>query len=439
MSARAEAVARRRRTVELGAELRLGLDSLRAHKLRALLTMLGMIFGVAAVVAMLSIGAGAQQEAIAFIEQLGVRNVIVEAREAGDPQTLQRVRRLSAGLSRRDLRLIEATLVDLDATSARKRIVPTRLIPRPQGDPPVVFGVSPVYAAIAGLRIADGRFFDESEAMAAAPVAVLGHAAASSLFSTEDPIGRFVKVNQQWFGVIGVVGPQITVQSGVAGLTQQDGNQVIYVPLMSAILRLEESRGSQRDEIDGVYLQVSPGADIAAAGALVRGLLDAAHRGAGDFRVILPAELLAEQQTDATDLRGGHGGDRRRYRHHEHHAGERARAHAGDWRPPSHRRPPARRLAPVPAGDDDDHPDRRGARHGLRSGVVTIGRLLRRLVDDRHGRLASRGRSRSAWRRRSRPSRGVKNTALRALEVVDDPTQSGDRRGVQHALGDGGA
>ena len=296
MSARAEAVARRRRTVELGAELRLGLDSLRAHKLRALLTMLGMIFGVAAVVAMLSIGAGAQQEAIAFIEQLGVRNVIVEAREAGDPQTLQRVRRLSAGLSRRDLRLIEATLVDLDATSARKRIVPTRLIPRPQGDPPVVFGVSPVYAAIAGLRIADGRFFDESEAMAAAPVAVLGHAAASSLFSTEDPIGRFVKVNQQWFGVIGVVGPQITVQSGVAGLTQQDGNQVIYVPLMSAILRLEESRGSQRDEIDGVYLQVSPGADIAAAGALVRGLLDAAHRGAGDFRVILPAELLAEQQ-----------------------------------------------------------------------------------------------------------------------------------------------
>ena len=296
MSTRARSGLRRRRTVELVAELRLGFDSLRAHKLRALLTMFGMIFGVAAVVAMLSIGAGAQQEAIAFIEQLGVRNVIVEAREAGDPQTLQRIRRLSAGLSFRDLRLIEATLGDLDATSARKQVVPTRLLPRPQGDPPVVFGVSPVYADIAGLHIAGGRFFDESEAQAAAPLAVLGQAAASSLFGTEDAIGRFVKVNQQWFGVIGVVGPQITVQSGIAGLSQQDGNQVIYVPLMAAILRLEESRSNQRDEIDAIYLQVNTDADITAAGALVRGLLDTAHRGASDFSVILPAELLAEQQ-----------------------------------------------------------------------------------------------------------------------------------------------
>ena len=296
MSARGAPEQRRRRAVGVGAELRLGVDSLRAHKLRALLTMFGMIFGVAAVVAMLSIGAGAQQEAIAFIEQLGVRNVIVEAREARDPQTLQRVRRLSAGLSFRDQRMIEATLGGLEAASARKRVVPTRLLPRPQGDPPVVFGVSPVYAAIAGLHVAGGRFFDESEAVAAAPVAVLGQAAASSLFGTEDPIGRFVKVNQQWFGVIGVVGPLVTVQSGVADLTQRDGNQVIYVPLMAAVLRLEESRSSQRDEIDALYLQLSPGADVTAAGGLVRGLLDTAHRGADDFSVILPAELLAEEQ-----------------------------------------------------------------------------------------------------------------------------------------------
>ena len=80
-------------------ELRLGFDNLRAHKLRSLLTMLGMIFGVAAVVAMLSIGAGAQQEVMAFIEQLGVRNLIVEARESTDYQVVQKVRQLSAGLT----------------------------------------------------------------------------------------------------------------------------------------------------------------------------------------------------------------------------------------------------------------------------------------------------------------------------------------------------
>src|SRR5499426_1301293 len=100
-------------------ELRLGLENLRAHKLRSLLTMLGMIFGVAAVIAMLSIGAGAQQQVIAFIQQLGVRNVIVEAREATDNTSLTKVRKLSAGLTFRDVRLIESSLQGIAAITAR--------------------------------------------------------------------------------------------------------------------------------------------------------------------------------------------------------------------------------------------------------------------------------------------------------------------------------
>src|SRR5947207_11429228 len=98
-------------------ELRLGLENLRAHKLRSLLTMLGMIFGVAAVVAMLSIGAGAQQEVMSFIEQLGVRNLIIEAREAPDNQTLQKVRKLSAGLSFQDLRILQTNLNSISAAN----------------------------------------------------------------------------------------------------------------------------------------------------------------------------------------------------------------------------------------------------------------------------------------------------------------------------------
>src|SRR6188474_3926843 len=96
--------------LDLLPEVQQGFDNLRAHKLRSALTMLGMIFGVAAVIAMLSIGAGAQQQVIAFIEQLGVRNVIVEAREAADQQSLQRIRLLSPGLSFQDYRVIKATL-----------------------------------------------------------------------------------------------------------------------------------------------------------------------------------------------------------------------------------------------------------------------------------------------------------------------------------------
>ena len=132
-----------RRGLDIGPELEQGFDNLRSHKLRSLLTMLGMIFGVSAVIAMLSIGAGAQQQVIAFIEQLGVRNVIVEAREAGDSQALQRVRKMSAGLSFQDFRSIQANLGGIAATTARKRLVPTKLLPKPQGEMPTLYGVEP--------------------------------------------------------------------------------------------------------------------------------------------------------------------------------------------------------------------------------------------------------------------------------------------------------
>jgi putative ABC transport system permease protein len=285
-----------RRGLDIGPELEQGFDNLRAHKLRSLLTMLGMIFGVSAVIAMLSIGAGAQQQVIAFIEQLGVRNVIVEAREAGDSQALQRVRKMSAGLSFQDFRSVQANLDGIAATTARKRLVPTKLLPKPQAEMPTVYGVSAAYERIANLRVTRGKFFTDADDTQAAPVAVLGQAAAAGLFGATDPLGQFVKVNQQWFRVIGVAGPQLSTQSDVAGLPAQDQNNLIYVPIMSALLRLEDSLSWQKDEIDGIYITLKPDADVVTAGAVVRGLLDVSHRGASDFSVIIPAELLAQQQ-----------------------------------------------------------------------------------------------------------------------------------------------
>jgi putative ABC transport system permease protein len=277
-------------------DLRMGLENLRAHKLRSLLTMMGMIFGVAAVVAMLSIGAGAQQEVMAFIEQLGVRNLIVEARESTDWQSQQKRRKISAGLTFQDFRIIQANVEGITAATARKRFTPTKLLPKPQGDAPLVFGVSPSYMTIANLNVASGRFFDDAETTAGAPIAVLGEGAAAALFGTDDPIGRHLKVNEQWFQVIGVAGPQLTVQSDVAGLPAQDRNNLIYVPLYSAIFRLEDGQSGLKDEIDGIYLQLRSSDDIPSSAALLRGLLNVAHREAGDFTIVSPAELLAEQR-----------------------------------------------------------------------------------------------------------------------------------------------
>jgi putative ABC transport system permease protein len=203
---------------------------------------------------------------------------------------------LSAGLSLQDLRVIGANVEGLTATSARKRLTPAKLLPRPQGETPVVYGVAPAYAELAGLRAASGRFFDVTDDEAAAAVAVLGQAAAVALFGADDPVGRFVKVNEQWFRVIGVAGPQLAVQTDLAGLPALDRNNIIYVPLMASLLRLEDAQSWQKDEIDGIYLNLAAGADVNATGALVRGMLDTLHRGAGDFTVVVPAELLAEQQ-----------------------------------------------------------------------------------------------------------------------------------------------
>jgi putative ABC transport system permease protein len=285
----------RRRKIAILPELRQGFDNLRAHKLRSALTMLGMIFGVAAVIAMLSIGAGAQQQVIAFIQQLGVRNVIVEARESTDSTALTRVRKLSAGCrSRRADDRIEreghcrnyrpeafcagqaaAEAVWRHACGVRRRAQ---------------------LSGIASLALASGRFFNEAEAEAAAPVAVLGQAAAAGFFGAENPVDRFVKVNDTWYRVIGVSRPLAAIQGDTAGLPAQDQNNLIYVPIKSAILRIEDARAYYKDEIDGVYISMQSEDQVAASGVLVRGLLDATHNGAGDFNIIVPAELLAQQQ-----------------------------------------------------------------------------------------------------------------------------------------------
>src|SRR5262249_45738575 len=120
-------------------DLRMGLENLMAHRLRSLLTMLGMIFGVAAVVSMLSIGAGARQKVMTLIEQMGVHNLIVEAKETIEFQAHLKVRRISPGLTLQDYRIIQDDVNDIAASTPRKRFTPTKTIPKAQQDPPSIY------------------------------------------------------------------------------------------------------------------------------------------------------------------------------------------------------------------------------------------------------------------------------------------------------------
>ncbi len=295
MKHRIEELLQQRAWAQFVPDFQIGLQNLMLHKLRSLLTMLGMIFGVAAVIAMLSIGAGARQQVMAFIEQMGVRNLIVEAKEFA-PEELQKIRRISQGLSFQDFRVVKANVSGIQESTPRKRFTPNKMLPKPQRDMPVIYSVNPTYQKIMALHLVAGRFFDQDETDRGTPVAVLGQAAALNLFGQEEAVGRHLKADEQWLRVIGIVGPQLSAQTTLEGVPTQDMNNVIYIPLTTGVLRLEDSRGPSRDEVDGLYFQLASASDSVYTGEVVRGLLNASHRNAGDFSVIVPAELLAEQR-----------------------------------------------------------------------------------------------------------------------------------------------
>jgi putative ABC transport system permease protein len=206
------------------------------------------------------------------------------------------VRKISQGLTFQDYRVIRDDVDDIVASTPRKRMTPSKTIPKSQLDPPAIYGIEPVYAKVVGLRVLQGRFFNSDEENRAAPVCVLGAAARLSLFGSADPVGQYVKANETWFRVIGVVSPQLSSQTEVAGVPSQDINNIMYVPLNSAILRLEDNYSDVRDEIDGIYLNIRESADMSSVAQVVRAILDSSHHAAGDFSVIVPAELLAEQK-----------------------------------------------------------------------------------------------------------------------------------------------
>ena len=274
----------------------MGLSSLLAHKLRSLLTMLGMIFGVGAVVAMLSITAGAQQETLRQIDLLGVNNIIVDALEATDREGLLAVREISPGMTFRDYRALTESVPNVEAMSPRKRFQPTSVLPRSDQDLPTVIGVLPNYTDIYSVTLLEGRFFNEEEDLRSAPVCVLGERAKITLLGYEPAVGKHVKMDSVWLEVIGVMATESSSESDIEGLETDDQNNLVVAPLNTVMRRFDDTNSYLKDEIDGVFLRVYQDADPIETAEIVRAILTATHNDAGDFSVIVPAGLLAQRQ-----------------------------------------------------------------------------------------------------------------------------------------------
>jgi putative ABC transport system permease protein len=276
------------------ADVALAGSNLWAQKTRTLLTAMGIIFGVGAVIGMLAIGAGARDESLRFIEQLGVRNLLIESRPAASDQELQQRRRSSPGLTERDVRILQGNVDDLDLISARRSLHPARVFPKATEDLPELYGVRPAYAAIHNWKLAEGAFFDKAQDDASMADCVLGEKAKVALLGYGPAVNRFVKVNDTWLRVVGVLQNQSSSGSGTA--QSDDPNLVIYVPLNTFQYRFFPQGDSFKDDLDGVDIRLKVGADSVSAAKVVTAILSSTHHSIPDFVVTIPAELLAEQQ-----------------------------------------------------------------------------------------------------------------------------------------------
>ncbi|RMF73471.1 MAG: FtsX-like permease family protein [Acidobacteria bacterium] len=263
------------------------------HRLRTLLTLLGMIFGVGAVISMLSIGQGARRQALEMIDALGLRNVIVEAVEQPE-ERLKEIREDSLGLTLRDLEVALDTLPQVVAHTAIKEISVYGILSGEGRSDAAVFGVSPTHFDMAHVPLAAGRAFTEQENLRYAPVAVIGARVARDLFGSASAVGRLFKVNHVWLTVVGVAAPRAIAGDSFEGVALDAPENRIYVPIRTALKRFRFK--PLEDELDAIHLQVDETASIPATAATVRRLLEVRHQGVRDYRIVVPQDLLEQHR-----------------------------------------------------------------------------------------------------------------------------------------------
>jgi putative ABC transport system permease protein len=269
------------------------LRSLAEHKLRSALTMLGMMFGVGAVIAMLSIGAGAEQHALSIIDRMGVRNVLIRAKEF-DADELKELRKKSIGVSQRDVEAIEEAVPGLDLVVARVQVDPYKILSANGKTEASVFGVSRLHARLVDLTLEEGRFFDARDEDVHAQVCVLGSVARRELFGVGPALGQPVKVNDVWLEVVGVLPLESVDDTAIEGVSVSSRAREILVPASTALRKFE--RDPLHSPLVEITMRVDDDASPAEVAAIVQGLLHRLHGGANDYEVVVPESLLQQSR-----------------------------------------------------------------------------------------------------------------------------------------------
>jgi len=313
--------------------LRAAVEALRHNTLRAALTSLGILFGVASVIAMLAIGKGAEQEVLAQMRLLGANNILItplveqKEGEAKDPNEKQ-VKKFSPGLTYADAEALGRMIPGVEAVSAE--IVFNSSITREglrrSGK---VVGVDTSYFRMTNLELASGKPFNPTQVAFGLPVAIIGHGVRTRFFTTEAPIGQRLKVGDTWVTVVGVLADRRVTDDAASKLGIRDANMDVYVPARMMLLRIrnraqvtqidvqqanraegvvvatgneveepEEVRAERtnRNQLDRIILRVASSPDVPGVAEVARRMLERRHNAVVDFEIAVPELLLRQEQ-----------------------------------------------------------------------------------------------------------------------------------------------
>ncbi len=317
------------------ANMYIALEAVLANTLRSILTGLGIIFGVAAVIAMLAIGNGAQEEILEQIRLVGVNNIIIQPIVQQKDEVLSESsdaanekEKYSPGLTLRDVEGIINTIPGI-AKISPEILLETYLIKNGVRRSSKIVGVQPAYFELTNFKLASGRMFNETHMKLGDPVCVIGQAIQSKFFPTENPIGKSIKVGNQWLKVIGVLEARLISQKSISNLGIRDYNMDVYAPLQTVLVRYinrdlvtpnniqqgnvasrgrfvivgggggeDEASGPRENyhQLDRLVVQVNETELLTPVADVLSRYLTRRHFDVVDFEVTIPELLLKQQQ-----------------------------------------------------------------------------------------------------------------------------------------------
>ncbi len=291
--------------------IRLGLSNLRLHKVRAFLTTLGIILGVAAVITMVSLGEGAKRDALTKIEALGAKNIILRSQKPAEQQTQstgqQRQSWISRfGITRDDFDVIGTNFADAEFIVPLKEIG-SQILRDDKRKVSQAYGTTPELLRVANLRIGRGRYLSQADMDEAATVCVIGAEVAKEFFPLEDPLGQTLRIDSKPFTVVGILAPVGLSGGAGAALVGRDLNLDVHVPITAArsvfsdLVRRFSSGSFQASEvqISEIYLTVPSRERVMMDADRLRRIMDVRHPGLADLGMIVPYELLESARKTA--------------------------------------------------------------------------------------------------------------------------------------------